>query len=253
MALDKKTALVVGGSGELGQAIWQTLAQDGYSTFGTFRSGHDKSQSICDTINNTGGNASCGQMDLLDAQSVEQALEMAERTIGPLTSIVFATGPSIAQKHVASITEEEFQSAVNSDVMGFFRLIKAGVPRLRANGGGSIVAVSSFAVHSYPPQDILGAAPKASVEMLCRGLSKEEGRNGIRANCVAPGIIEAGMGKKFMDELFSAEVWDAQRKNIPLRRFGSAQDIAEAALYLASPRSSYVTGQTIIVDGGFGL
>jgi NAD(P)-dependent dehydrogenase (short-subunit alcohol dehydrogenase family) len=89
--------------------------------------------------------------------------------------------------------------------------------------------------------------------MLCRAVAREEGRYGIRANVVAPGIINAGLGEQFQQQLFSPEVWEGQRKRVPLRRFGEAEEIAEAVAFLASRRSAYITGQTLIVDGGLRL
>lgn len=91
------------------------------------------------------------------------------------------------------------------------------------------------------------------MEALGRAIAKEEGRYGIRANMVAPGIIDAGLGADFLRSLYSPEIWEAQRKRIALQRFGSGEDIAEAVAFLASERAQYMTGQTLIVDGGFSL
>lgn len=89
--------------------------------------------------------------------------------------------------------------------------------------------------------------------MLCRAVAREEGRYGIRANVVAPGIIEAGIGAKLMKDTFSPEIWQQQRKRVPLRDFGRTSDLAEAVAFLASERARYITGVTLIVDGGMHL
>ena len=91
------------------------------------------------------------------------------------------------------------------------------------------------------------------MESLGRAIAKEEGRFGIRANMVAPGIIDSGLGASFLKELYTPEIWESQRKRIALQRFGDGTDIAETVAFLASDRSAYITGQTIIVDGGFSL
>jgi len=95
--------------------------------------------------------------------------------------------------------------------------------------------------------------PKAGIEALSRAIAKEEGRFGIRANAVAPGIIDAGLGADFLQSLYTPEIWESQRKRIALRRFGHGKDIANAVAFLASGQAEYITGQTLIVDGGFSL
>jgi NAD(P)-dependent dehydrogenase (short-subunit alcohol dehydrogenase family) len=91
------------------------------------------------------------------------------------------------------------------------------------------------------------------MEALGRAIAKEEGRFGIRANMVAPGIIDAGLGTAFMESLYTPEIWDRQRNKIALQSFGEGRDIGEAIAFLASDRARYITGQTLIVDGGFSL
>jgi NAD(P)-dependent dehydrogenase (short-subunit alcohol dehydrogenase family) len=115
------------------------------------------------------------------------------------------------------------------------------------------LSVVSVATRAYPPGDALSAVPKAGIEMLGRAIAKEEGRYGIRANMVAPGIIDAGLGAAFLKNLYSPEIWETQRKRVALQRFGAAEEVAEAVAFLASDASRYITGQTLIVDGGFSL
>ena len=89
--------------------------------------------------------------------------------------------------------------------------------------------------------------------MLGRAIAKEEGSFGIRANMVAPGIIDAGLGATFLKDLYSPEIWETQRNRIALRRFGTGDEVAQAVAFLASEQARYITGQTLIVDGGFSL
>jgi 2-hydroxycyclohexanecarboxyl-CoA dehydrogenase len=190
--------------------------------------------------------------DLRDDESVGSALRTTQERFG-LDSVIFATGANILQPYVSEIAAQQWEEVVQVELIGFTRVVRAALPLMRAQGGGTIVAIGSFATYSFPPGDALSAVPKAAIEMLCRAVAREEGRYGIRANVVAPGIINAGLGEQFQQELFSPEVWEGQRKRVPLRRFGEAEEVAEAVAFLASRRSAYITGQTLIVDGGLRL
>jgi NAD(P)-dependent dehydrogenase (short-subunit alcohol dehydrogenase family) len=114
--------------------------------------------------------------------------------------------------------------------------------------------VTTTAVRRYASRDLLSAAPKAAVEQVVRAIAAEEGRFGVRANCVGVGVIDTGI---FHDLVETGDYDDraltAARKAIPLRRFGSAEEAAEAVAFLASPRAAYITGQTLCVDGGYSV
>ena len=122
-----------------------------------------------------------------------------------------------------------------------------------ARAEGSIVAVTTAATARFPVRDGLSSAPKAAVEALVRALAVEEGRYGVRANCVGPGMLTDGMAQRLIE---SGELDDraleVTRGNIPLRRFGIAHDIAEAVCFLASSRAGFISGQKLDVDGGCG-
>jgi NAD(P)-dependent dehydrogenase (short-subunit alcohol dehydrogenase family) len=248
--MKQASVLVVGGSGGLGAAICRALAPDWGRVAVGYRSGLDAAQAVAADLDGRGVAVHC---DLADAPGIAAAVAMANDAALPLGGIVFAGGVAIAQPFVSTITEAQWRQVFEVELIGFTRVVAAAIPVLRANGGGAITAISSVANYSYPPGDALSSVPKAAIESLCRAVAKEEGRAGIRANAVAPGIIDAGLGAQFLNDLYSPEVWETQRRRIALRRFGSAQDIAAAAAFLTSDRASYITGQTLIVDGGFSL
>ena len=119
---------------------------------------------------------------------------------------------------------------------------------------GSIVAITTAATRRYPVRDGLSSGTKGAVEAVVRALAAEEGRFGVRANCVGPGMMTDGMAQRLMA---SGDLDDAAleitKRNIPLRRFGDAVDIAEAVCFLASDRADFISGQMLDVDGAYGV
>ena len=116
-----------------------------------------------------------------------------------------------------------------------------------------MVAITSAGLYRFPPGDILSVAPKGGIEALVRGIAREEGRFGIRANCVALGVIDAGMFLNLQGEELDQKWVDAALKNTPLKRFGSAKEVADAVVFLASTQANYITGQTLMLDGGYSI
>lgn len=245
-------AFIIGGTGGLGRSICQALAAEWDSVFFTWRSNREAAAELLQSLQEQ-TRAGCAPLDLGDEQSIIDAMELAEQTFGGIDALVFASGVAIEQPFIVDISEAQWAEVLATELIGFTRVVRAIIPRFRARGGGSLVSVVTFATHFFPPGDALSAVPKAGVEMLCRALAKEEGRYGIRANSVAPGIINAGLGSVFQQELYSDEIWEGQRKRVPLKRFGEGREIADCVAFLASGKSSYVTGQTLVVDGGMML
>jgi NAD(P)-dependent dehydrogenase (short-subunit alcohol dehydrogenase family) len=245
-------AYVIGGTGGLGAAICRCLAPDWEAVVFTYRSRREEAAALKRELS-AHCKAASALVDVRDPESVASALGTAKDRFGSVGTVIFAAGVSILQPYVADITQQQWEDVVQTELMGFTHVVRAAIPVFRAQGGGTIVAIGSFATYSFPPGDALSAVPKAAIEMLCRAVAREEGRSGIRANVVAPGIINAGLGEQFQQKLFAPEVWDGQRKRVPLKRFGEAVEVAEAVAFLASSKSSYITGQTIVVDGGLRL
>jgi 2-hydroxycyclohexanecarboxyl-CoA dehydrogenase len=244
----KGAAFVVGGTGGLGQAICRRLASD----WDGVAIGH-RSAGSADALTAEIGDALPVRCDLRDAASIPAALDAAIARFGAIGTIVFASGVDIAQPFVSRIAEDDWREVIEVELIGFTRVVAAALPRFRAQGHGNLVAVVSVANYAFPPGDALSSVPKAGIEALGRAVAKEEGRHNIRANMVAPGIIDAGLGADFLKTLYTPEIWEAQRKRIALQRFGSGEEVAETVAFLASERARYITGQTIIVDGGFSL
>ncbi|WP_029624449.1 SDR family NAD(P)-dependent oxidoreductase [Sphingomonas sp. KC8] len=248
--MNRGSAFVVGGSGGLGAAICRTLASEWTGVAIGYRSGRAKADALAADI---GPGALPVHCDLADQACVSAAIAQAASHFGEIGTLVFASGVEIAQPFVSKITEPDWREVIETELIGFTRIVSATLPLFRRQGHGNFVAVVSVATYCFPPGDALSAVPKAAIEVLGRAIAKEEGRYNIRANMVAPGIIDAGLGAAFLKDLYSPEIWETQRKRIALQRFGEGGDIADAVAFLASGKARYITGQTIIVDGGFSL
>lgn len=245
-------AFVIGGSGGLGSAICHRLAAEWDAVVVGFRNNQPAADRVCRDIG-TSGTAVPHYCDLSDARSISAGITEAVARFGSIGTMVVAGGVRIEQPMVSTIAEQAWREVIDTEVMGFTRVIGQTLPQFRKQGGGNFVSVVSMANYSYPPGDALSSVPKAAIESLGRAIAKEEGKFGIRANMVAPGIIDAGIGGDILRRLYTPEIWETQRRRIALRRFGAAAEIAEAVAFLASARASYITGQTLVVDGGFSV
>lgn len=248
----KGFALIAGGSGVIGSAIARRLASEGCKVVLTYRSGEDKARKLAEEVQAAGGKAEIGQLDLQDAPAVAAFVSAAVERNGPMSAVVYAAGPSIKFQLVNQIATEEWARVINGDVNAAFNLVSAVLPHLREQQFGALLAVLTAAVDRSPPRDILSAAPKAAIQMLFKSVALEEGRNGIRANCVAPGYILDGIGTSMIGE-HDAGFAERMIKAIPMKRTGQAAEVAEVAAFLLSDRAAYVTGSTIHVAGGLQL
>lgn len=244
-------ALVAGGSGGIGGAICRALAEQGCDVALTYNSNLAKAEAVAAQIEGAGRRAGLYQLDLRDADATRRTVDAAAGAFGGLHTVIYATGPFVHFRFISQMTSDEVQSYLTGDTMAAFNLVQAAIPHLRRSKG-SMVGITTCAAERWANQDGLSAIPKSAVNALFRGVAREEGRNGVRANLVALGIIEAGMfnqtvEKGFIDDSYLA----AMRRNVPLGRTGRAEEVAAAVTFLASSRASYTTGQTLHVDGGF--
>jgi len=247
------TALVTGGSGGLGRAIALLLAERGSHVVLTYRSNQAAADAVVTTCRAAGVDASAHRLDLVDAEGSAAVVGAAVAEHGGIHTLVHAAGPHIPQVHLSKVQPADFARHLLEEAAGFFNVVSPALPTLR-EAKGSIVAVTTAATQRYPVRDGLSSSTKGAVEQTVRALCAEEGRFGVRANSVGPGMLTDGMAERLMrsgdlDEAALA----VTRANIPLRTFGTAMDVAEAVCFLASDRARFISGQHLCVDGGYSV
>jgi len=251
-AFPEGAAIVIGGSGGVGREICIRLASRGVDVVLTYFRNRTEAEHTADAVRSLGRAADVQALSLEDATAVRALVESVRARAGPVHTVVNAAGTDIRMKFVNEVAPDEWRTAVSGEVNGFFNLVHATLPALR-ECGGSLVAVTSAGQRRYPARDILSVAPKAAIEAVVRAIAAEEGRYGVRANCVALGVIETGIFLRLKKSDVKADWIEAARRNTALKRFGTAGEAAEVVVFLASSRAAYVTGQTIYVDGGYSI
>ncbi|NGM89038.1 SDR family oxidoreductase [Parapusillimonas sp. SGNA-6] len=243
-------AVVIGGSGGIGRAVSQRLAECDCDVAISYQNNETAANETASMVDALGRRAYTGRVDLLDHGSIQSFFEQVEAEFGRIHTLVVATGANIRMSYVADVTLDEWRDTINNDVIGFFNAIKLVIPYLRKGGGGAIVALSSAAIVRHCPLDILSTGPKGSIEALVRAIAREEGRSNIRANSVGLGVIDAGLMNRVWEQL-PPDAAEAMKKGAPLRRIGTADEAADAVVFLASSRSGFTTGQRLVIDGGY--
>lgn len=244
-----KTVLILGASGGLGSVIAETFLERGARAALTYRR---PSTTVDQLVARHEENARSYQLDLGDAQACKNVIDEVASDFGGIDVLIYAAGPHVPMIHLSKVTPAQFREQILDDAVAFFNAVHPSLPHLRTSHG-NIVAVTTAATSRYPVRDGLSAGPKGAVEALVRAIAVEEGRFAIRANCVGPGMLTDGMAERLIS---SGEIDEralaAASANIPLHRFGTATDIAEAVYFLASDRADFITGQKLDVDGGYG-
>lgn len=194
-----------------------------------------------------GGRAATAPADVSQASAVEVAVAELSEALGGLDGLVTAAAIDCAWAPTGEMDLAEWDRTIAVNLSGAFYCCRFALPNLVAAGSGAIVNISSVAGERAWVEDVAYNASKAGVELLTRTIAVEYAAQGVRANCLAPGVIDAGM----TDELPDEDERERLRGLHPAGRFGTAEEVAEAAVWLLSDAASFTTGATLPVDGGF--
>jgi NAD(P)-dependent dehydrogenase (short-subunit alcohol dehydrogenase family) len=250
-SLEGKVALVTGGSRGIGAASARLLARAGADVAVTSRKLPDLEQ-VADEIRALGRRALAVDAHVGRVDQLQPLVERVVGELGRLDILVNNAGTNFFAPAI-DMDERAWDTVMNLDLKGLFFLSQAAARVMRDQGGGSIVNVSSVSGLKVQVPTAHYSIAKAGVIMATKAMALEWAQYNIRVNCVAPGAIET----RLYDAIFSLLPPDESKarkdeaaRRIPMRRVGEPKEIADAVLYLASPASSYVTGQTYAVDGG---
>lgn len=246
--MTRKVALITGAASGIGQALAVAYARQGVAVVGGYylADPHDP-QHTRNLVEEARGECLMLALDVTDSQSVDELVEQAVSAFGRLDYAVANAG-LLRRAPLLEMTDDAWNAMLDVDLTGVMRTFRAAVRHM--GEGGALVAISSIAGGVYGWQDHAHyAAAKAGVPGLCRSLAVELAGRGIRCNAVIPGLIETPQSLDSKNSL-GPEGLAKAAKTIPLGRVGRADEVASLVRFLTSEESSYLTGQSIIIDGG---
>ena len=243
MSLENKVALVTGSSRGIGKTIALTLAEAGASLVINYKSDSSAAEEVLQSIKKMKRKAIAIQCDVSNFADVEQMTKKVVSEFGRIDILVNNVGPFL-YKSIYDTTIQEWHQVINSNLNSTFYCCKAVVPIMRKQKSGTIVnigAPNAERTQGYT-RNCAYVTAKTGVVVLSKSLAKEEGKNGIRVNVVNPGFIET--------DQYTEDMKKDMPKDVPLRRLGKPEDIANAVLFLVSDEANYISGSVLDVHGG---
>jgi 3-oxoacyl-[acyl-carrier protein] reductase len=242
MRLKGKVAVITGGTRGLGRAVAQRFLDEGASVVCAARHCGD----VDVLLRQAADRAMFHPVDVTDPDSVAEMMAAAIRTYGGLDVLVANAGVSRDGK-IEQLAAADWHDMVDTNLNGVFHCTQAAARHMVPQGSGRIITVSSCMATRVAIGAAGYAATKAAIEMFTRTAAIELGRKGIQVNCVAPGVLDGGMGAEVIG---NDKVWQAYRSRFALGRAGRLDEAADAVVFLASDESSYVNGHVLEVNGG---
>ena len=237
--------MVTGAAGGLGRAVCKALAGRGHAVLATDVD-FERAAAMAAELTSDAAPVVASALDVTDRAAVDAVVARAVDENGRLDIVVNLAGV-LRNQLVVKIDDDDFAVVMATHLNGTLSTMRAALPHMRKRNYGRVVNVSSVAVRGSIAGGAYGAA-KAAIEALTRSAALEAATHGVTVNCVAPGVVDAGLFRSVPAD-FQAE----QEGRVPMRRAGEPAEIAACIAFLASPEASYVTGQTLFVCGGLSI
>jgi NAD(P)-dependent dehydrogenase (short-subunit alcohol dehydrogenase family) len=247
MRLASKVALITGAGSGIGRACALAFAREGARVILVGRT-RAKLEQVAGEI---GDKAFVCPADISRASEIDRAVGASIARFGSLHILVHSAATLIAGT-ADSHTEAEWDTTFNANVKGTWLLFRAALPHLRAAGGGSVINISSAVGLVGARNRLAYSASKGAVTLMTKSMALDHAAENIRVNCICPGIVETELVSEFITKAPDPEAARKQRVGLhPLGRFGKPEDVAHAAVFLASDEAAWVTGAAFPIDGGY--
>jgi NAD(P)-dependent dehydrogenase (short-subunit alcohol dehydrogenase family) len=248
--LTGRIALVTGSSRGVGAGIAIRLAREGACVAVHYQRDAKAASAVVEHITAGGGTSAPFQATMGDFNSVDQMCDAVSERLGAIDLLVSNAGSASRGNTIAESSLSEFDQLLRIHTIGPLHLIRRLLPGLRQAVRGDIVAISSTTVTDAPANSAPYTMAKAALEVAIRTLAREERGNGIRANIVAPGLVDTDMGSRLVRAVHSGQKLSDLHADFPFGHVCQPGDVAAAVAFLTSEDASYITGQRIVVDGG---